>query len=519
MPMPARAQGPSASSHAAGKSHATRADERTRSSVEESAEQAQSGAQPFAAVLAAQQPAQQAQSGSGTGAKSEDSTSSIDATSGSGSDDDTTVGSVTDGRQNTDHPNKAWHASATAVAHAAAQSAVAKAAAAAAGDAPSPVDPTDLTDPTDPTDPTVLGTTTLGGAALPDTAGVGDAPAGVDGNPDHTNKAWHASASALEHASENSAVAKAAAQNPATPPTVPPTTDPTGADGQTIADAAAALAAAAAQADKAQKTDKTNEASHASAEAVAHAAEQSAVARAAAASTSAPGSTPDTLVADASDATSSVTTKGARLGAAGEQHSSAAATANAGAVFTLPAVTATTSAAATPAASEVMTANPNLPLHGQLSETVVALNARGNGTHVMVVEVHPRDLGPVQVQVRIQGDTTSVTVSGGQIAHETLRAAMPSLHQELRDAGLHNLVLNLGSPSDSSSWNNNRPDGASQFGAFDGLGNGSRGEHQGHGTGAQGTSSGPVDGQTITRDRAGAAARLAGSVRGVDRWL
>jgi flagellar hook-length control protein FliK len=75
---------------------------------------------------------------------------------------------------------------------------------------------------------------------------------------------------------------------------------------------------------------------------------------------------------------------------------------------------------------------------------VLALRARGDGSHQLIVALHPAELGPVNVHVRISGDAMTISLaSTSETAHETLRDALPQLRAELQSAGLNSASLSL----------------------------------------------------------------------------
>jgi len=84
------------------------------------------------------------------------------------------------------------------------------------------------------------------------------------------------------------------------------------------------------------------------------------------------------------------------------------------------------------------------PIAGQVAGPVLALRARGDGSHQLIVALHPAELGPVNVHVRITGDAMTISLaSTSETAHETLRDALPQLRAELQSAGLNSASLSL----------------------------------------------------------------------------
>jgi len=78
-----------------------------------------------------------------------------------------------------------------------------------------------------------------------------------------------------------------------------------------------------------------------------------------------------------------------------------------------------------------------LPLARQVAGPVLALRAGGDGSHQLIVALHPAELGPVNVHVRIVGDLMTIQLaSTSETAHDALREALPQLRSELQTAGL-----------------------------------------------------------------------------------
>jgi flagellar hook-length control protein FliK len=85
-----------------------------------------------------------------------------------------------------------------------------------------------------------------------------------------------------------------------------------------------------------------------------------------------------------------------------------------------------------------------LPLARQVSGPVLALRAGGDGSHQLIVALHPAELGPVNVHVRIVGDLMTIQLaSTSETAHDALRDALPQLRSELQSAGLSSASLSL----------------------------------------------------------------------------
>jgi flagellar hook-length control protein FliK len=103
-----------------------------------------------------------------------------------------------------------------------------------------------------------------------------------------------------------------------------------------------------------------------------------------------------------------------------------------------------------PATAQSAPADP-LPVSHQLSGPVLSLRTAGNGSHQLTIALHPAELGPVNLHVRIVGDSMAIQLaSTSEGAHDALREALPQLRQELQAAGLGNVDLSLdlgGAPS------------------------------------------------------------------------
>ncbi|MDQ1721848.1 MAG: flagellar hook-length control protein FliK [Pseudonocardiales bacterium] len=86
----------------------------------------------------------------------------------------------------------------------------------------------------------------------------------------------------------------------------------------------------------------------------------------------------------------------------------------------------------------------DLPLARQVAGPVLAVRAGGDGSHQLIVALHPAELGPVNVHVRIEGDLMTIQLaSSSETAHDTLRDALPQLRSELQSAGLSTVSLSL----------------------------------------------------------------------------
>ena len=80
----------------------------------------------------------------------------------------------------------------------------------------------------------------------------------------------------------------------------------------------------------------------------------------------------------------------------------------------------------------------------QLARPLLRLRADGDGSHALTIALHPAELGPVSVHVRLTGDAMTIQLaSTNESAHDVLREALPQLHQELQAAGLPSTGLSL----------------------------------------------------------------------------
>ncbi len=125
----------------------------------------------------------------------------------------------------------------------------------------------------------------------------------------------------------------------------------------------------------------------------------------------------------------------------------AAATATA-AGATAAAAGGTSAAAVTPLASALALADPSSvpgqdaaarPVHTQVSQRLSALAEAANGVHRLSVQLHPQDLGAVQVvAVLADGRLHLQLTAGSDAARDALRASLADLRHELSSAGLAN---------------------------------------------------------------------------------
>jgi flagellar hook-length control protein FliK len=98
------------------------------------------------------------------------------------------------------------------------------------------------------------------------------------------------------------------------------------------------------------------------------------------------------------------------------------------------------------------------PVAHQLTGPVLSLRAAGDGSHQLTITLHPAELGPVNVHVRIVGDSMAIQLaSASEGAHDAMREALPQLRHELHAAGLSgvDLSLELGTAGSDASANQN----------------------------------------------------------------
>lgn len=104
-----------------------------------------------------------------------------------------------------------------------------------------------------------------------------------------------------------------------------------------------------------------------------------------------------------------------------------------------------------PAQHPTPAAMADTPVAHQVAGPVLALRAGGDGSHQLIVALHPAELGPVNLNVRITGELMTIQLaSNSEIAHDTLRDALPQLRSELQAAGLGSVALSLDLTSDGS---------------------------------------------------------------------
>jgi flagellar hook-length control protein FliK len=75
---------------------------------------------------------------------------------------------------------------------------------------------------------------------------------------------------------------------------------------------------------------------------------------------------------------------------------------------------------------------------------IAPLRLDADGVHRLTVNLHPADLGPVQVIAEIRNGTINVQLSGATDAgNDALRNAMDDLRRELEQSGFSNTTLDL----------------------------------------------------------------------------
>jgi flagellar hook-length control protein FliK len=121
----------------------------------------------------------------------------------------------------------------------------------------------------------------------------------------------------------------------------------------------------------------------------------------------------------------------------------------------------------------------------QVAVRITPLRLEADGIHRLTINLHPADLGPVQVVAEIRNGEINVQLTGSTDAGTAaLRDSLDDLRQQLQDAGFGNTNLDLrqGNPQDQ---------GRQQF-AFMDNGNGRNGGGGGTRSGA-GDAPAPAD--------------------------
>jgi flagellar hook-length control protein FliK len=112
--------------------------------------------------------------------------------------------------------------------------------------------------------------------------------------------------------------------------------------------------------------------------------------------------------------------------------------------FALPAAPAPSGPTSATGPSAAPPPATRAPVHHQIAEPLLALRVSGDGTHRLNIELHPADLGMVNVEVRLHDGAMSIAIASGSTAtSETIRAALSDLHRELDVAGLSNVAVSV----------------------------------------------------------------------------
>lgn len=97
-----------------------------------------------------------------------------------------------------------------------------------------------------------------------------------------------------------------------------------------------------------------------------------------------------------------------------------------------------------------------------------AFQRMGNGAGELRIRLHPQELGSVQLQMQVQGQTVNARiVAQSEMARDVLREHLPELRQRLTDGGLQveRLEIELaefGSDKEASDWNQRHQDQPNQ---------------------------------------------------------
>jgi flagellar hook-length control protein FliK len=84
------------------------------------------------------------------------------------------------------------------------------------------------------------------------------------------------------------------------------------------------------------------------------------------------------------------------------------------------------------------------PPAAQLAMRIAPLRLDADGVHRLTVQLHPVDLGPVQVVAEIRnGDINVQLISGTDAGNDAIRDALGDLRRELQDSGFGNCTLDL----------------------------------------------------------------------------
>jgi flagellar hook-length control protein FliK len=82
--------------------------------------------------------------------------------------------------------------------------------------------------------------------------------------------------------------------------------------------------------------------------------------------------------------------------------------------------------------------------HQQVAGAIAALRTGGDGTHHIVLQLHPDDLGPVSIVARLNhGELTVSLTSGTDAARAALHEGMNQLRDDLRQAGFSTVAVSV----------------------------------------------------------------------------
>jgi flagellar hook-length control protein FliK len=149
---------------------------------------------------------------------------------------------------------------------------------------------------------------------------------------------------------------------------------------------------------------------------------------------------------------SGTTGQGRGLGHDRDDDATGTGTVPEGAAFSLPSgastVSTTANAATTNAAATANTTVSVPDPQPALTSALARLHVSANGTQQLTVQLHPAELGAVNVTATIDNGTLNVTVAcADQAARAAVTAALPSLHHQLSTAGFTGVDVNFGGPS------------------------------------------------------------------------
>jgi flagellar hook-length control protein FliK len=120
---------------------------------------------------------------------------------------------------------------------------------------------------------------------------------------------------------------------------------------------------------------------------------------------------------------------------------------NALAATTVAGTQATATSASNTSAAPSTSTTPTA-VYQQLAGPVLEMRAHGDGLHRVSLELHPAELGTVNVEVRLHSGEMSIAItSGSDATRDTIRAALPQLHKELASAGLGGVAVSVDSGS------------------------------------------------------------------------